>query len=414
MNEYKTLMEPVRPSDDLNARTLDRIRGLRAGENEQAYRPKPLSRLTRAGAAVAIVAGLALATPALIPSGISTPGSEQAAGASHAFGLAIANAAEPGNSVAVQSTGSGIMPARDTIGWHQALELNLSLAGRGVSSVEFRVLGSGTNPTNIGASGEPGTAQWNTVSIGSWIWASNGTDAPAFYPAGSDPNDLGSLTSTPEEVANSEVTISYDSQGADGIYHTTDGVYNLLSVAADEAEFYRSDETLRSLYRLTKASIGDVLDEDLNLVGTRAGNPKENPESWANVDEELPELRDAYETAFDEVTSTRESTLAWAKKNYVSGIALAAKQVAATTLEATATYEDGSTETRLYRIQLADNYEQVLSSRFDALCAIKDPTDEIVKDRLPWATWDKEAVEKASETDARLTAPIYTIADITE
>ena len=280
--------------------------------------------------------------------------------------------------------------------------------------MEFRVLGSGTNPTNIGASGEPGTAQWNTVSIGSWIWASNGTDAPAFYPAGSDPNDLGSLTSTPEEVANSVVTISYDSQGADGIYHTTDGVYNLLSVAADEAEFYRSDETLRSLYRLTKASIGDVLDEDLNLVGTRAGNPKENPESWANVDEELPELRDAYETAFDEVTSTRESTLAWAKKNYVSGIALAAKQVAATTLEATATYEDGSTETRLYRIQLADNYEQVLSSRFDALCAIKDPTDEIVKDRLPWATWDKEAVEKASETDARLTEPIYTIADITE
>lgn len=113
-------------------------------------------------------------------------------------------------------------------------------------------------------------------------------------------------------------------------------------------------------------------------------------------------------------TRQAPSELAGGAQELRNGIALAGKQVAASKLEVTATFTDGSTATCIYRISLVDNYEQVLSDRFDALCSISDPVEKIRETGLPWYQWDREAVEAASASDARLTAPIYAITDITE
>ena len=123
----------VRPSAELDDAVLSRVRELRAREAEPRRRVLVSRRVALVGAAgCAVTAGLALGLPALL----------QRDGTENAFGLAIAQAAETGEAIAVEATPDGLMPQDGTYGSYLKLSLNLSASGEGLDSVTYRVTDS--------------------------------------------------------------------------------------------------------------------------------------------------------------------------------------------------------------------------------------------------------------------------------
>lgn len=123
----------VRPSAELDDAVLDRVHELRAWEAEPGHRVLVTRRAVLVGAAgCAVTAGLALGLPALL----------RRDGDENAFGLAIAQAAETGEAIAVEATPDGLMPQDGTYGSYLKLSLNLSASGEGLESVTYQVTDS--------------------------------------------------------------------------------------------------------------------------------------------------------------------------------------------------------------------------------------------------------------------------------
>ena len=78
------------------------------------------------------------------------------------------------------------------------------------------------------------------------------------------------------------------------------------------------------------------------------------------------------------------------------------------------TFEDGSTTTRSYRIDLVDDHEQVLLDRFDALCELDGYAGigRARTDYIPWVSLPIPTDEQV-DADSRLSRPIFTIEDVT-
>lgn len=105
--------------------------------------------------------------------------------------------------------------------------------------------------------------------------------------------------------------------------------------------------------------------------------------------------------------------LAWQRSLYLANYETAGERIAAVQLEASVTYADGTTEMRAYRIGLVDNYEQVISGRFDAFCELDDDFSDVLDLKLPWHRWSTPTNEQIA-ADPRLSAAIFEIEDVTE
>lgn len=96
------------------------------------------------------------------------------------------------------------------------------------------------------------------------------------------------------------------------------------------------------------------------------------------------------------------------KSLYVKSYEAANKRLSSARLEAKVTFADGSTQTRLYKISLVDNYQDALANRFDALVNIDNDFSQQLSCKLPWKTWEAPTSEQV-DADARLSAAIFKI-----
>lgn len=386
------LYEGVRPSEKLDDAVIARVEALR--EAEAAPRALVTRRVALVGAAgCAVAAGLALGLPVLL--GPDSGG--------NAFGLVIARAAEEGNAVAVSAGPDGLMPCDGTYGDYIRLSLNLSVTGGGVESVTYRVTDSPTAPVER----RGGNFQSKVVEEPIVFLL---TEAPGDYVDQQPPGEK------PETV-----TMACGSS-AEGPYLDVNGNVPYLTVNNRDA-FWVSDETVQLL--------GAWLDletqpwSDTSEYAWQEGETDEEhierverltEEAWAEYDALQPQIqaaREAYLESFHAHAATQESFEEWQRSLYVSGFVCAADALGEARLEATATFSDGSTQTRRYRISFVYGYEQVLSERFDALLALDDDFSQCLEEELPWHRYPTPTEEEIA-TDPRLSAPIFQIEDVTE
>ena len=371
------LLGEVRPSDQLDDAVLSRVRELRGREAEPGRRVLVTRRAALLGAAgCAVAAGLALGLPALLrPEGDD---------AEITFGLVIAQAAERGEAVAVESTPDGLMPQDGTYGSYLKLSLNLSASGEGLESVTYRVTDSPVVTIDRPSVHEP-VYEYPVVSL-----------------------------STDEEGSVDSLTFDC-SLGADN-----DVAYLMIS---NEDDYWAADETLT----LLKAWL-DLQESWIPGNDEYAQREGETDEQHLRRIEELDEqaerdraalqpqvdaAHEAYLESFRARAATTEGFVAWERSLYLSSFTCAEDAFEQARLEATASFAGGGTQTQRYRITLVDGYEQVLSERFDALLAIDDDFSQCLEEELPWHEYPTPTDEQIA-ADPRLSEPIFQIEDVTE
>ena len=388
------LYEEVRPNAELDDAVIERVHELRRHERETTVARAPVTRraVLVGAAGCAVVAGLALGLPVLLG-----PGDKGA------FGLVIAQAAEKGNAVAVSAGPEGLMPCDGTYGSYIRLSLNLSVSGSGVESVTYRVTDSPTTfVERRGANFQSEMIEEPLVLLL--------TEAPGDYGGTMPPGEL------PESVT-IDPSASSDTPCLD-----VNGNVPYLTVDNRDT-FWASDETLQLLR--------DWLDlesrpwSNTSEYAGREGETAEEhierverltEEAWAEYDALQPQIqaaREAYLKGFRAHAATQESFEEWQRTLYVSAFTCAADALGEARLEATATFSDGGTQTRRYRISFVNGYEQVLSERFDALLALDDDFSQCLEDELPWHRYPTPTEEEIA-ADPRLAAPIFRIEDVTE
>lgn len=430
----ESAVSEVRTSPRLDDRVIDRIRDIRSQQDAQVPHGRSPVLLPRV-AVGAVACGLALAvaigamsSPAS-PSGTTQDSGTGASEASeHPFSLSIAQASETSKEVSVAATNDGIRPVSDEVSRSQELKLNLSVTGDNITSVTYRIVGSPTEKYRASVMDKDrfpdGVGTRDLVSLHQAVW-------------GSYEQTEGFVAPEEGQFQPESITIDYGQRSADGSYHTADGVYHFVAASGDMQSYWDSDPTLQALDAWLDATLSPDGSDD---------NENPTPRSWDDTSAEAEgqdsgqerasrpkrtsELRAAYDSALADATSTPEKAYEWTRKNYISGFVTCNDSLSQARLEVTATFADGSTTTRLYRIELVDDYERVLSDRFDALCEAAGtvPADLIARTGLPWMDWDTSASHVRGESmtyagsisdeqyasDPRLTAAMYTITDVTE
>lgn len=383
------LYEGVRHSEELDDAVIARVKALR--EEEAAPRALVTRRVTLVGAAgCAVAAGLALGLPVLL--GPDSGG--------NAFGLVIARAAEGGDAVAVSAGSDGLMPCDGTYGSYIRLSLNLSVTGGSVESVTYRVTDSPMATIDRPSIHEPMT-EHAVVSLY--------TEAPDDYGDEMPPGEI------PE-------TVTIDPAASDAPpCLDVNGNVPYLTVNNRDA-FWASDETIQLLgawLDLESRPWGDTSEYAWQEGETDEEHIERverlTEEAWAEYDALQPQIqaaREAYLESFHAHAATQESFEEWQRSLYVSGFVCAADALGEARLEATATFSDGSTQTRRYRISFVDGCEQVLSERFDALLALDDDFSQCLEEELPWHRYPTPTEEEIA-ADPRLSAPIFQIEDVT-
>lgn len=347
VNQYKAMMDQAEPpahvQDDVMAR-LDALRDQSAPE-PQAFRVKkrrrvPLAAKVVAGSlAAALVAGAVIAVPTLLPGvGTDSGGSEAAVPTpsfADQFGLALyADADEGGQTVRVATTDEGIVPfGQEGAAPPSALsyQLNLACVGEGIQSVTYAIDGE--------------DVAFELISMKD---AGDGSLMPDTY------------------MPAQEFTLDYDDQQPEDLYRLVK--VDLMNPA------------LRDLYN----RMDDVMQK------MRAAN---DPAEQEVLNEELRELdrqkSDLVEAAYAELPSDYETRVAILDDLFFDASCEAAQKIGQATLSATATFTDGTTLTRRYRIAPVENFEQVFADRMAANREQGRPDD-----------------------DPRLTAPLFEITEV--
>ncbi|MBM6775037.1 hypothetical protein [Olsenella profusa] len=401
LEQMGRLFEGVEPTDELNEQVLARVHELRAAEAARVHerRPHVTRRAALAGAAgCAVVAGLALGLPALLGT----------AAGGNSFGLAIAQAAE-GTGVTVTSGPDGLMPYENDTRAAFSLKLNLSAVGGNISSVTYRIEGSPVL-TNEGPDART-HSEYPAVSM-----AQGSTHAASGSGVGNPANVIGEARQQLSIERCDAVTVDYAQREGTSDYQPTDDVLNFVSVYGRDG-VWEVDPTLR----LMRAWLDLVV---LPIPGTEDGPAEgETIEEFRErarelAAEVLPEREAAHQAfldSFNDIAADDATFYAWLRNVYVSGFELAAAQLAEARLVADVSFDDGSEATRSYRVTLADGHEQTLADRFDALCELDGNAgvEQARSQQVPWVSLPTPTDEQVA-ADARLSAPIFVIEDVTE
>ncbi len=360
-------------------------------------------------------------------SGAAAAGTDAGALAANPFGLAVAYAdeggepAEPGSPVALEARLDGLLPIGDTTGWYMTLKLNLACVGEGIETVTYSLAGDaarvtdGSEPSPVpdpllgtyvydsyeqelqekGVNQTGGTVQFGTMGdprirgteqgmrVDDWLSARTAERLEA----GLDPLEMFSFT------------VDYaDEPGWDGTFATEWGeAYRVLRVTFQDA-FWACDEVVAAKRAWLDASAkGGETSEELqaNQEAARAA-------------------RAAYEELFCEVAATEESLYAWLQSVNRTCFGLAAEMLAQVTLGVDATFADGSTAHRDYRIEPVENLDEVADGRFAALVERYGLGEEAYDPSLA-PFWNfSDYVPEPDEPDERLTRALFSIADVTE
>lgn len=307
-----------------------------------------------------------------------------ATSAAPSFGLAIAQAAEPGKSVTLQTTDATLMPLTGASSFRcLELALNLQCTGENIDTLTFSLLNvptvtiEGTRPYEA-AEREERLVHFSKDLAGNNdvqrrdAWSASMQESDGFGDGTAIRVDL---TETPNW--NGSRTTSFGTE-CDVLYAGT----------SDEA-FWGQDSVLAA----KKAMLDAEGSEDA-------------------PDDEIDRLTQAYIDAYGQVSSTQADAVAWARTCYVNSCAMAAKNLAQATLQVEAGFADGSTLTRRYRIGMVDDFADLMGARYDALYDLRSTEPDLWYRIAPFYSFTEE-YHDASD-DARLAAPLFTITDITD
>ena len=365
----------VRPSAELDDAVLDRVHELRAWEAEPGRRVLVTRRAVLVGATgCAVTAGLALGLPALL----------RRDGDENAFGLAIAQAAETGEAIAVEATPDGLMPQDGTYGSYLKLSLNLSASGEGLESVTYQVTDSPVITIDRPSVHEP-VYEYPVVSLST-----------------EEGGNLDSITvDWAPDADNGTTYLTIDNEDA---YWAADETLTLLKAWLDlQTSWIPSNDE----YAQREGETDEQHLRRIDELDERAER------DHAALQPQIEAAHEAYLESFRAHATTTESFVAWERSLYLNSFTCAEDAFEQARLEATASFSGGGTQTRRYLITLVDGYEQVLSERFDALLAIDGDFSQCLGEELPWHEYPTPTDAQIA-ADPRLSAPIFQIEDVTE
>lgn len=385
------LAHDVEPSEELVEKTVDAMRRAVASERPAQHMAPAARRaivppLSRRGFVVlggACAAAAAIAVVAPLTQRDSAP-DESLPVETHSFGLAIAQAAEPGHAVVIEAADGELLPPVAGVDCYRAfaLRLNLSCVGEGIERLTFRLLDVPTQTFK-------GTRPFDLEEI---------VDRLVYFQRcflDSDDREAENAWSATDEMAYGGLEISVDlleEPEWNGVHETSYGtVCDVLWVVTPEEALWGQDPVLAAKKAWIVADCTD---------------PEIIPQ------ETVDELRAAYIDAYEQVSATPEEALAWSRKCYVGSKVLAAAELNKAVLQVEAGFADGSTAVKRYRIGMVDTFEEAMGGRYDALYDLRGEEPDLSWPIAPFVSFTKEDHD-ASE-DPRLAVPLFTITDVTD
>lgn len=388
---WASLAHDVEPPEGLVEKTVDAMRRAAASERPAQHMATPARRASMSlisrrgfvalGGACAAAAAIAVVAP--LTQRDSAP-DESLPIEPHSFGLAIAQAAEPGHAVVIEAADGELLPPVAGVDCFRAfaLRLNLSCVGEGIERLTFTLLDVPTQTFK-------GTRPFDPEEI---------VDRLVYFQRcflDSDDREAEKAWSATDEMAYGGLEISVDlleEPEWDGVHETSYGlVCDVLWAVTPEDALWGQDPVLAAKEAWMVAGCTD-------------------PEIISR--ETVDELCAAYIDAYEQVSATPEEALAWSRKCYVGSKVLAAAELSKAVLQVEAGFADGSTAVKRYRIGTVDAFEEVMGGRYDALYDLRDEEPDLSWPIAPFVSFTREDHD-ASE-DPRLAVPLFTITDVTD
>ena len=388
---WASLAHDVEPPEELVEKTVDAMRRAAASERPAQHMTTPAKRASMPlisrrgfvalGGACAAVAAIAVVAP--LAQRDSAP-DESLPVEQHSFGLAIAQAAEPGHAVVIEPADGELLPPVAGVDCFRAfaLRLNLSCVGEGIERLTFTLLDVPTQTFK-------GTRPFDPEEI---------VDRLVYFQRcflDSDDREAEKAWSATDEMAYGGLEISVDlleEPEWDGVHETSYGlVCDVLWAVTPEDALWGQDPVLAAKEAWMVAGCTD-------------------PEIISR--ETVDELCAAYIDAYEQVSATPEEALAWSRKCYVGSKVLAAAELSKAVLQVEAGFADGSTAVKRYRIGTVDAFEEVMGGRYDAFYDLRSEEPDWSWPLAPFCSFAEEHHD-ASE-DPRLAVPLFTITDVTD
>lgn len=387
---WARLAHDVEPSEELVEKTVDAMRRAAASERPAQHMAPAARRaivpsLSRRGFVVlgGACAAAAIAVVAPLTQRDSAP-DESLPVKTHSFGLAIAQAAEPGHAVVIEAADGEVLPPVVGVDCYRAfaLRLNLSCVGEGIERLTFRLLDVPTQTFK-------GTRPFDPEEIVKDLVYFQRTLLDC------DGGEVWEAWSATEEMAHGGLEISVDllkEPEWNGMYETPYGpACDVLWAVTPEAALWGQDPILAA-----KKAWMDAGCTEREII------PQET----------VDELCAAYIDAYEQVSATPEEALAWSRKCYVDSKVLAAAELNKAVLQVEAGFADGATAVKRYRIGTVDTFEEVMGGRYDALYELRSEEPDLSWPIAPFFSFTNEDHD-ASE-DPRLAVPLFTVTDVTD
>ena len=388
---WASLTHDVEPPEELVEKTVDAMRRAAASERPAQHMATPAKRASMPlvsrrgfvalGGSCAAVAAIAVVAP--LAQRDSAP-DEPLPVEQHSFGLAIAQAAEPGHAVVIEPADGELLPPVAGVDCFRAfaLRLNLSCVGEDIERLTFKLL-----------------------------------DVPTQTFKGTRPFD-------PEEIVNNLVYFQRtlldcdDGEVWEAWSATDEMAYGGLEISADLLKEPEWDGVHETSYGPACDVLWAVTPEDALwgqdpvLAAKKAWMVAACTEREIIPQETVDELCAAYIDAYEQVSATPEEALAWSRKCYVGSKVLAAAELNKAVLQVEAGFDDGSTAVKSYRIGTVDTFEEAIGGRYDAFYDLRSEEPDLSWPLAPSCSFAEE-YHDASE-DPRLAVPLFTITDVTD
>lgn len=385
------LAHDVEPSDELVKKTVDAMRRAAASERPAQHMATPAKRVSvplvsrrgfvALGGACAAAAAIAVVAP--FTQRDSVP-DESLPVEPHSFGLAIAQAAEPGHAVVIEAADGGLLlpVIGDDTFRASSMWFNLSCVGEGIERLTFTLCDVPTQTFK-------GTRPFDPEEIVKDLVYFQRTLLDC------DGGEVWEAWSATEEMAHGGLEISVDlleEPEWNGMYETPYGpACDVLWAVPPEDALWGQDPVLAA-----KRAWMDAACTEREII------PQET----------VDELCAAYIDAYEQVSATPEEALAWSRKCYVGSKVLAAAELNKAVLQVEAGFADGATAVKRYRIGTVDTFEEAMGGRYDALYELRSEEPDLSWPIAPFFSFTNEDHD-ASE-DPRLAVPLFTITDVTD
>ena len=388
---WASLTHDVEPPEELVEKTVDAMRRAAASERPAQHMATPAKRASMPlvsrrgfvalGGSCAAVAAIAVVAP--LAQRDSAP-DEPLPVEQHSFGLAIAQAAEPGHAVVIEPADGELLPPVAGVDCFRAfaLRLNLSCVGEGIERLTFKLLDVPTQTFK-------GTRPFDPEEIVNNLVYFQRTLLDC------DDGEVWEAWSATDEMAYGGLEISADllkEPEWDGVHETSYGpACDVLWAVTPEDALWGQDPVLAAKKSWMVAACTE-----------REIIPQET----------VDELCAAYIDAYEQVSATPEEALAWSRKCYVGSKVLAAAELNKAVLQVEAGFDDGSTAVKSYRIGTVDTFEEAIGGRYDAFYDLRSEEPDLSWPLAPSCSFAEE-YHDASE-DPRLAVPLFTITDVTD